>query len=86
MAGKSTRVAVRIFTGEERRMGGEGGRNHSHVLGKENGFARQPVKIGRADPGIAIAANVVGSGGIQRNKYDMPGGRRDHAALTRTQH
>jgi hypothetical protein len=29
---------------------------------------------------------VVGSGGIQRNKYDMPGGRRDHAVRARTQH
>jgi hypothetical protein len=66
-------------------VGGEGGRYYRHVLGKENGFGGETVKMRGADPGIAVTSNVVGPGCVQGDKDYMSGRRLGGVVRTATQ-
>ena len=58
-------MVLRILAGEQGGVRGEGGRSHGHVVGEQHGFGGKRIRVGRSDPRIAVATEVIGSGRIE---------------------
>ena len=64
-------VVVRMLAGEKRGVRGQRGRYHGHGVGEEDRLFRERVDVGRLDLGVAVAAEVIGAGGVERDDDDV---------------
>ena len=69
-------VDVGIDAGHQAGVRGERQRAGAGALGKAHAVARELVEVRRVSGGVAIAAQVVGAGGVEGNQEEVELGRR----------